>query len=171
VIISNLPTEVLVGEEYSFKVSLSKDVSERGYSASVEITISHSDATVLASSVVNKEEFNTWCVSFTPEKPGVHQISVKVPESSLTLSYTIDVDDVDKPEPQELQCNMFDFWPRRISLPNVSIESDLKFASDIESPESGEDGPQTHIIMKKWNQNLDQTHLKANERYQSQRMY
>ena len=116
VIVSNLPIDASVGKECYFNVSLSKDISERGYDASVEITISHSNDTVLASTLVKKEGFNSWSVSFTPEKPGVHQVSVKTPDSSLTISRAMDVAGIIEldqwsPEPQEQPQEEID-WQR-----------------------------------------------------------
>ena len=97
VIFSNLPTEVLTGKEYSFEVSLSKKISERGYDALADITISHSDMSVIASSGVKKNGINTWSVTFTPDKPGEFKVSVKIPGCSFCVSRTIDVASVDQP--------------------------------------------------------------------------
>ena len=57
-----------------------------------------------AAILVKREGFNSWIVSFTPDKPGVHQVSVKMPDSSLAISCAIDVASKQKDpywEPQE----------------------------------------------------------------------
>ena len=55
---------VYVKSEFSFKVYLSKEISERGYDAVSEITITCSDTQVDCK--IKKHDFNSWMVSFTP---------------------------------------------------------------------------------------------------------
>ena len=91
VIFSNLPVEASVGKEHIFEVSLSKKISEKGYDASADITISLSDGSVLAPFVVKRNNFNSWSVSFIPDESGEHEVSVKIRGCSSSVSRTIDV--------------------------------------------------------------------------------
>ena len=93
IIFQNLPMEASVGKEHSFEVSLSKGISERGYDASAEITITHSNCSILAPFVIKRKEFNSWSVSFTPAKSGEHKVSVKLRGCSFSILRTIDVTD------------------------------------------------------------------------------
>ena len=133
VIVSNLPIDTLVGNECCFEVSLSKDIAERGYDALGEITISHSDTTVLAYTLVKREGFNSWSVSFTPYKPGVHQVSVKMPDSSLAISCAIDVASKQKDpycnwEPQEGEID----WEPEPEAVEPEVESEVESEEELE---------------------------------------
>ena len=88
VIFSNMPVEASVGEESSCEVHLSKEILGKGYEATLEVTVSHSDASVLPSNIVKKRETDSWIVSFTPKKPGEHTIKVQIDNVSLSQTFT-----------------------------------------------------------------------------------
>ena len=79
---------VYVKSEFSFKVYLSKEISERGYDAVSEITITCSDTQVDCK--IKKHDFNSWMVSFTPDKTGEHKVTVQI-GSSVSASCIIHV--------------------------------------------------------------------------------
>ena len=90
IVISKLPAKVLVGEKIEFDVHLSKDVSERGYSASLEVTTSRPDA---KAQVIKIEErsLNSWTVSFMPDISGKHEVTVKV-IGAPSVTSTLDIE-------------------------------------------------------------------------------
>ena len=91
IIISNIPKDALVGKESSCEVHLSDEISGRGYEAALKVTISHSDDSVVKSTTVKKKDFNSWTVSFTPDKPGEHSIKVQIDSTSLLQPFTVKV--------------------------------------------------------------------------------
>ena len=78
IIFSSLPMDASTGEEVSCKVQLSKEISFQAFEDSLEVTISHSDSSILRSNLVKNEDVNSWIVSFTPEKQGQHTIKVQL---------------------------------------------------------------------------------------------
>ena len=88
IIFDGIPDEVFVGRESNFKVHLSKEISERGYDAVSEITVSCLDTQIDCK--VKKHDFNSWMVSFTPDKTGEHKVTVQI-GSSVSASCIIHV--------------------------------------------------------------------------------
>ena len=84
-----MPVDVLVGNKYNCEVRLSEDISRRGYEAALKVTISHSDTSVLKSTMFKKKEFNSWTVYFTPDKVGDHIIRVQIGSTSLTRPFVV----------------------------------------------------------------------------------
>ena len=88
IIFDGIPEEVFVGRESNFNVHLSKEISERGYDAVSEITVSCLDTQIDCK--VKKHDFNSWMVSFTPDKTGEHKVTVEI-GSSVSSSCIINV--------------------------------------------------------------------------------
>lgn len=89
IIFSNMPMDASVGNKSSCEVRLSEEISGRGYEAALEITVSHSDASVLESNTVEKKEFSLLTVSFTPDKPGEHNVKVQIGSISGSQTFTV----------------------------------------------------------------------------------
>jgi hypothetical protein len=96
IIFSNMPVDALVGKKSSCEVHLSDEISQRGYEAAMKVTVSHSDTSVLESTAIKKKDFNSWVVSFTPDKPGEYKVEVQI-GCSVSLSQSFAVNElVDK---------------------------------------------------------------------------
>ena len=89
IILTNMPVDVLVGSKSNCEVRLSEDISRRGYEAALKVTISHSDTSVLKSTMIKKKDFNSWTVFFTPDKVGDHVIKVQIGSVSLTQPFVV----------------------------------------------------------------------------------
>ena len=88
--LSNVPAKVSIEKECSFEVHLSREISEKGYAALFEITISQPKTWVLIPVKVKKDNFNSWMVSFKPEKTGEHKVTVQI-DGTLSVSHVITV--------------------------------------------------------------------------------
>ena len=88
--LSNIPAKVSIERECSFEVYLSREISEKGYSASFEITVSQPKTWVLSPVKVKKNDFNSWRVSFMPDKTGEHKVTVQI-DGALSVSRVINV--------------------------------------------------------------------------------
>ena len=132
IIFSNIPLEASAGKESSCEVNLSEEISRRGYEAALEVTISHSDASVLMSTTVEKKDFNSWTVSFIPDKPGEHTVKVQIGSISLSRTFAviqIDYNDiVVKPVPE----NNVDYLHRQMPLLQGKLKSKKKKATSQE---------------------------------------
>ena len=90
IIFSDMPKDALVGKESSCEVHLSDEISGRGYEAALRVMVSHSNTLVLKSTTIKKKDFNSWTVSFTPDKPGEHTVKVWVGSTmSIAQSFTV----------------------------------------------------------------------------------
>jgi hypothetical protein len=90
IMVFNVPEIVKRREESSFDVCLSKEVTERGYVGTLEVTITYPEAYVhdpsnssssqgqslMPTTIVKKKGFNKWTVSFELYEQGKHQAKV-----------------------------------------------------------------------------------------------
>ena len=88
IIFVNMPAEVSQYQESSCEVRLSEEISGRGYEAAFEATVSHSDTSVVKSTV-KKKEFNSWTISFSPDKTGEHNVKVQIGSTSVSQTFTV----------------------------------------------------------------------------------
>ena len=88
IIFANMPVDVFIWEESSCEVRLLEEISERGFEAALEATVSHSDTSVVKSTIIRKE-FNSWTISFTPDKIGEHNIKVQICGISASQIFTV----------------------------------------------------------------------------------
>ena len=88
--LSNIPTKVPVEKESRFEVHLSREILEKGYNTLFEITISQPKSWVLTPVKVKKNNFNSWLVSFTPDKTGEHKVTVQI-DGTLSILRVITV--------------------------------------------------------------------------------
>ncbi len=89
IIFTNMPADVFVWEESRCEVHLLEEISGRGYEAAFEATVSHSDTLVVRSTSVKKKEFNSWIISFSPDKIGEHNIKVQIGSTSASQTITV----------------------------------------------------------------------------------
>ena len=89
IIFTNMAMNIIVYEESSCEVHLLEGISERGYEAALEATVSHSDTSVVKSTTVKKKEFNLWTISFTPDKKEEHNIKVQIGSISASQMFTV----------------------------------------------------------------------------------
>ena len=95
IVVSNVPEKIKRGEESSFDVCLSKEVSERGYEGALEVTITGANTivheslagpTLMPTTIVKKKGFNRWTISFELYEQGKHQAKLCVGGTYKTIT-------------------------------------------------------------------------------------
>ena len=136
--LSNVPTKVAVERKCSFEVCLSEEVSERGYGATSEITISQPKTWVMIPVKKIEKDFNSWLVSFTPHNTGEHKVMVQI-DGTVSVSRVINVVEAKYmyDEADDMDENGYDFESDPDSsqpVENASSKKESESDQDAEEP-------------------------------------
>lgn len=88
--LSNIPTKASTERECSFEVCLSREISEKGYGALFEITISKPKTWVKVPVKIKEKDFNSRLVSFMPDNIGEYKVTVQI-DGTVSVSRVITV--------------------------------------------------------------------------------
>ena len=133
IIFSDMPVDALVGKELKCEVRLSDEVSERGYEAAIpKVTVSHSDTSVLKSTAVKKKDFNSWVISFMPNKPGEYKIEVQI-GCSIILSQSFAVNEPVDTELEHFLVETVDDMPV-LDFEKITIAEPVASMEEFEVP-------------------------------------